>query len=133
VLNKFDLPYEGFYMSKPDATELFKPEAEWDEGLGKKEQWGLSPTSFPELLIDIKNAFSVDKTTREVACALCQIILTRLNEKLGNSCIDICLIYGLFEGIDILRLQGAAGFQTKSMLDFEKINIWVLISGASRT
>ncbi len=81
----------------------------------------LSATSFSELLIDIKNAFSVEKTIRELSCDLCKIILNGLNERYGETYIDICLMYGLFEGL--VRLKGAAGFQSDRLVKLEKIRV----------
>ena len=120
-------------MSQSETTKCSPFHLTYYDSLHEREngQVGLSPTSFPELLIDIKNAFSVEKTIREVACDLCKIILHRLNEQLGDARLDVCLMYGLFEGIlkddllreGILRLKGAAGSQTNRLLKLEKIRV----------
>jgi signal transduction histidine kinase len=110
-------------MKSASHYNLPPDEIQRDGGFGENEQSRLSPTSFPELLIDIKNAFGVNKTKREVACAICNIVLARLNARLGSNHLDICAIFGLIEGYGILKLKGAAGFQPRGMLTWEKIKL----------
>ncbi len=109
-------------MSKFNIIELsdIKTKSE-NELRTDNKQMGISNSSFPELLIDIKNAFSVDKTKREIACDLCKIILTSLNERPGNIQMDICVILGRIEGYDLIKLKGAAGFQPNGMLSWKNI------------
>ncbi|MGI0015488.1 MAG: GAF domain-containing protein, partial [Nitrososphaera sp.] len=110
-------------MSRDDIFKNLDTEIVSVDESRKNGKIGVSSTSFPELLIDIKNAFSVTKTKREVACELCKIILTGLNERLGNTQIDICVIWGLIEELNTLKLKGAAGFQPRGMLGWERIKL----------
>ena len=66
-------------MNPDDILPSIEVPIELDYGVRKNGHLGLSPTSFPELRIAIKNAFSVDKTKREIACDLCKIVLASLN------------------------------------------------------
>jgi len=111
-------------MSQSNAAECSPLHLTYYDSLHEREngQLGLSSTSFPELLIDIKNAFSVTKSIREVACDLCKIVLTRINERLGDTHIDICAIFGFIEDFDILKLKGAAGFESLG-LRWKKIKV----------
>ncbi len=112
-------------MSQSDTAECSPLHLTYYDSLRERVngQLGLSPNSFPELLIDIKNAFSVEKTIREVACDLSKIILTRLNERLVDIHIDICAVFGLIERLEVLKLKGAAGFQPPGILWWETIKL----------
>lgn len=68
-----------------------------------------------ELLEDLLTAFSDDKTIREIACDICKIVLTGINKRFYNNQIDICALFGFFDGLNVLRLRGAAGFQPYGM------------------
>ena len=114
-------PATDFYMTQFDTAELVDAESQVDTRFGKNGKLRFSANSFQELLLDIKNIFSVDKSIREVACDLCKVVLTSLNERLDNIQIDICFILGRIEGHDLLKLKGAAGFQPNGMLDWKNI------------
>ncbi|MCI0617126.1 GAF domain-containing protein, partial [bacterium] len=107
---------EGSTMIADDIPKGLETLPGIDDGIGKNGHLSLSPTSFPELLIYIKSAFSVDKTKREIACDLCKIVLASLNERPNNIQMDICVLLGRIEGYDLLKLKGAAGFQPNGML-----------------
>ncbi|GEM_PF-2974360 len=106
-------------MISYDTSPSLEAPIELDDGARKNGCLGYSPTSFPEILIALKNAFSVDKTKREIACDLCKIVLARLNERPGNIQMDICAILGRIEGYDLLKLKGAAGFLPDGMLTWK--------------
>jgi signal transduction histidine kinase len=110
-------------MSQADTAEFSPFQITCYESIRAREngQMQLYRNSFPELLIDITKAFSVEKTIRELSCDLCKVILNRVNERLGERRIDICLIYGLFDGL--VRLKGAAGFQSHCLVKLEKIRV----------
>jgi len=73
-------------------------------------------------LLDIHDVFSNDKTIREVACDICNIVLKRLNRRFYDDQVDICAFFGFFDWLDTLKLKGAAGFQPYGM-QREKIKV----------
>jgi len=70
----------------------------------------------PKLISKIIGIFSDDETAddmpiREVACAICRIVLEGLNERFPFQPVSFCALFGFFDWLDTLKLKGAAGFQ----------------------
>jgi len=73
--------------------------------------------------LDIHQAFSDEKTVREIACDICSIVLDKLKERYGNDKIDLCALAAYMLNSNILRLKGAAGLQLPDLVRWQKINI----------
>lgn len=69
-----------------------------------------SQSFITNLVFEIKNSFSADKTLREMACDICNLFLLRLNEQIESK-VNFCAIFGLLDDTNILTLEGAAGFE----------------------
>lgn len=116
-------------MDKIDVSEDFFSGVRYVYASRENGKMTLLPNdNASELLLDIKNAFSVDTTVRKAACDLSNIVLTRLNEKFGENHLDFCAIFGFIDDpstkLSVLRLKGtAAGLHPNGMLKWESINV----------